>query len=266
MGLIRPRAWNCGDAGAAPRYARHVRFPFRVDRSNALPFLAFFGREGLRFAWDRLRGAPPRSRRALDYVRAHAAPGDPESVLTALDRCGREQVFLMNVGDRKGEILDAELRRARPARSLEIGAFCGYSAVRTARLLREWGGCLVSVEADPRAAEVVREMVEFAALAAQVEVQSGKAEQVIPGLSGPFDFVFLDHWKDLYLPDLRRLEQHGCLRRGSVVVADNVALFDVTPYLDYVRSSGRYDSVGHASTVEYMDSLPDAVEVSVFRG
>jgi catechol O-methyltransferase len=242
-----------------------VRLPIRLDRGNALPFLSFGLREASRFAWDRLRGAPPRVERALAYARAHARPGDPESVLAALDRCAREQVFLMNVGDRKGEILDAELRRHRPARALEIGAFCGYSAVRMARLLREWNGRLVSVEADPRAAAVVREMVELAGLGAEVEVRPGKAEAVIPSLSGPFDLVFLDHWKDLYLPDLRRLEAHGCLRPGSVVVADNVGLFDVSPYLEYVRGSGRYDSTGHASTVEYVDSLPDAVEVSVLR-
>ena len=243
-----------------------MRLPIRLDRANALPFLAFGLREVSRLAWDRLRGAPPRVERALAFAREHARPGDPDSVLAALDRFAREQVFLMNVGDRKGAILDAELRRHRPARALEIGAFCGYSAVRMARLLREWGGRLVSVEANPRAAAVVREMVALAGLGAQVEVVQGKAAEVIPTLSGPFDLVFLDHWKDLYLPDLQRLERHGRLRPGSVVVADNVGLFDVSPYLDYVRSSGRYDSTGHASTVEYMDALPDAVEVSVLRG
>lgn len=243
-----------------------MRLPFRIRPANALPLLAFGLREGSRFAWDRLRGAPPRSERALAFAKAHARPGDPESVLAALDRFAREQVFLMNVGDRKGEILDAELRRHRPARALEIGAFCGYSAVRMARLLRDWQGRLVSVEADPRAAAVVREMVALAGLGAQVEVVQGKAGAVIPSLRGPFDLVFLDHWKDLYLPDLLRLERQGCLRKGSVVVADNVGLFDVSPYLEYVRGSGRYDSTGHDSTVEYMESLPDAVEVSVFRG
>jgi len=243
-----------------------MALPLRIDRKNLVPILGFFVPQALRLGWDRLRGAPPRSRRALDYARAHASAGDPESVLAALDRFGRQHLFLMNVGDRKGLILDAEVRRARPARALEIGAFCGYSAVRMARLLREWGGHLTSVEADPSSAEVVREMVEFAGLAEQVEVRQGKAELVIPTLRGPFDLVFLDHWKDLYLPDLQRLERHGCLRPGSVVVADNVGLFDVTPYLDYVRTSGRYDSTGHESTVEYVDSLRDAVEVSIYRG
>jgi catechol O-methyltransferase len=187
-------------------------------------------------------------------------------VLAALDHFGRERSFLMNVGDRKGEILDAELLRVRPARVLEIGAFCGYSAVRMARLLRGWDGRLVSVEASRDNAEVARATVGLAGLAERVEVIAGKAADVIPTLSGPFDLVFVDHWKDLYLPDLRRIEEHGLLRPGSVVVADNVGLFDVSDYLAHVRGSGRYESRNVASTVEYRDALPDAVEISVFRG
>ena len=243
-----------------------MRLPFRVERRNVLPFLGFALHEAWRFLWDRLRRAPPRAAQALAWARANARPGDPESVLAALDHFGRERSFLMNVGDKKGEILDAELRSKRPARVLEIGAFCGYSAVRIARLLREWDGRLSSVEASRENAEVARATVALAGLADRVEVIHGKAEHVIPTLTGPFDLVFIDHWKDLYLPDLQRLEAHGLLRPGSVVVADNVGLFDVRDYLDHVRGSGRYESRNVASTVEYRDALPDAVEISVFRG
>jgi catechol O-methyltransferase len=202
---------------------------------------------------------------ALAYARANAEPGNPEAILTALDHFGREQAFLMNVGDRKGEILDAEVRRVRPMRALEIGAFCGYSAVRIARLLREWDGRLWSIEASRKNAEVARAVVALAGLDERVEVIHGKAEAVIPTLRDPFDLVFIDHWKDLYLPDLKRLEAHGLLRTGSVVVADNVGFFDVDEYLEYVRSSGRYASRNVASSVEYRDELPDAVEISELR-
>jgi catechol O-methyltransferase len=243
-----------------------MRLPFRVDSKNAAPFAGFALREALRFAWDRLRFAPPRTQQALAYARANARAGDPESVLAALDRFGREQSFLMNVGDKKGLILDEELRRLRPERALEIGAFCGYSAVRMARLLREWGGRLVSIEASGESARVATQMVALAGLGERVEFVHGKAEDVIPTLSGPFDLVFIDHWKDLYLPDLMRLEAHALLRPGSVVVADNVGLFDVSEYFAHVRGSGRYDSRNIASSVEYRDALPDAVEISVFRG
>jgi catechol O-methyltransferase len=240
--------------------------PFRVNRGNALALLRF-GLENLwSFLRDRLRGAPPRVEQALAHARAHARAGDPESVLAALDRFGRDHSFLMNVGDRKGEILDAEVRGKRPARALEIGAFCGYSAVRIGRLLREWDGRLISLEANPRNAAVSRAMVELAGLGAVVEVRHAKAEEAIPSLGAPFDLVFLDHWKDLYLPDLKRLEKHSLLKPGSVVVADNVGLFDASEYFAHVRGSGRYDSRNVASTVEYRDEIPDAVEISVFQG
>jgi catechol O-methyltransferase len=239
-----------------------MRSPFRIERGRILGLLGFGLGEARRFLWDRLRRAPPRVEQALAYARANAEPGNPESILTALDRFGREQAFLMNVGDHKGVILDDEVRRVRPMRALEIGAFCGYSAVRIARLLREWDGRLWSIEASRKNAEVARAVVAHAGLDDRVEVIHGKAEAVIPTLRDPFDLVFIDHWKDLYLPDLKRLEAHGLLRSGSVVVADNVGLFDVSEYLEYVRSSGRYASRNVASSVEYRDDLPDAFEIS----
>src|SRR5262245_22912730 len=243
-----------------------MRLPIRIDSKNAVPLAGHALVELRRFVWDRLRFAPPRVEQALAFARANARPGDPESVLAALDRFARERSFLMNVGDRKGLVLDAEVRRVRPRLALELGAFCGYSAVRMARLLREWSGRLLSVEASARNADVTRRMVALAGLGENVEVVHGKAEEVIPRLEGRFDLVFLDHWKDLYLPDLQRLEAHGRLRPGAVVVADNVGLFDASDYFAHVRGSGRYDSRNVASTVEYRDQLPDAVEISVFRG
>jgi catechol O-methyltransferase len=243
-----------------------MALPFKVTPKNALPLAGFLLKEGGRLVWDRVRRAPPRAEQALAFARANAKAGDPESVLAALDRFGREHAFLMNVGDRKGEILDAEVRSKRPARALEIGAFCGYSAVRIARLLREWDGRLVSLEASATNAAVARATVELAGLSAYVEVRHAKAEEAIPSLGAPFDLVFIDHWKDLYLPDLKRLEKHALLKPGSVVVADNVGLFDASAYFEHVRGSGRYDSRNVQSTVEYRDSLADAVEISVFRG
>jgi catechol O-methyltransferase len=242
--------------------------PFRVTRANLFPLLRFGGRELWHAAWSKLRGSPPRSELALARVRERARRGDPESVLAVLDEFGRREAFLINVGDRKGLILDREVQRASASRVLEIGAFCGYSAVRVARLLAPRGGRLTSIEASPAYAAVAREVVEFAGLAGTVDLRVGKAEHVLPDLvsGGPFDLIFIDHWKDLYLPDLRRIEALGLLRPGSVVVADNIGLFDSRAYLDHVRSSGLYTSVHHASTVEYMDSIPDAVEVSTWVG
>ena len=53
---------------------------------------------------------------------------------------------------------------------------------------------------------------------------------------------------------------------GSIVVADNTGvLFSPEAYLTYVRTCGRYDSESREARIEY-SRLPDAVEISVYRG
>jgi len=228
-------------------------------------------RLGLRIAYGnvraRLRGEERDVRRAaLAHVRATVPGGDPVAVLAGLDDFARRRRFLMNVGDRKGPML-AALVRGLPAqaRVLEFGAFVGYSAVLMGRALPP-GGRLTSVEYDPVAAEVAREMVAHAGLADRVELRHGDTRDVIPLLGGPFDLVFIDHWKDLYLRDLLALEAHSLLRPGSLVVADNVGpMFGAHEYLGHVRGCGRYNSRYEKSTLEYSD-IEDGVEISIFGG
>jgi predicted O-methyltransferase YrrM len=148
---------------------------------------------------------------------------------------------------REGQLFEAELQKVKPLRALELGTFLGYSAVRTARNLQP-GGRLLCVEANPQNSAVARQVVEYAGYGQQVQVVDGLSGQVIPRLpallagmqsslpqdpvqqqqrqrqlqlSG-FDFVFLDHAKGCYLPDLEALEQLGLVRQGTVVMADNV--------------------------------------------
>ena len=68
----------------------------------------------------------------VEYVLAEARKGDVTDVLDAIDRFAYEKSFLINVGDEKGELLDAAVRRARPSLALELGTYCGYGALRIA--------------------------------------------------------------------------------------------------------------------------------------
>ena len=236
---------------------------WRFLTPQALPWTLARLRE---FVVDWVRGAPPRTEQVAAFVAANARPGDPAHVLATMDRFAREERFLMNVGPDKGpllyELLDA---LPRPARVLELGAFCGYSAILIADRLGPQGR-LVSIEKSGTSARVSRANVAHAGLADRVEVIHGSSSEEISKLEGAFDLVFLDHWKDLYEKDLRLLESNGLLRPGTVVVADNVGqLFGAEAYLDYVRSCGRYDSENRLSTVEY-SQMEDAVEISTYRG
>lgn len=147
------------------------------------------------------------------------------------------------IGPEKGALFEGVLRQRQPAWALEVGTFLGYSAIRTARHLQP-GGQLLCIEANPDNAAVAREVVRYAGLGQQVQVINGLSRQVIPKLPALlaaaqqqpiqqqpiqqqqqqawFDFVFLDHSKADYLPDLQSLEQLGLVRQGTTVMADNV--------------------------------------------
>ncbi|PYN37956.1 MAG: hypothetical protein DME01_03135 [Candidatus Rokuibacteriota bacterium] len=161
------------------------------------------------------------------------------------------------VGRAKGRVLRRLLDRHRPTRALELGSLLGYSAILIAGSMPPRGR-LTCIEANPFLAYLVRANAAEAGLARRVKVIAGDALRVIPLLPGRFDFAFIDAEKEDYLDYLRQLEPK--LVPGAVVVADNtgIARREVAPYLEYVRTGGRYDSRDY-------DFGDDAMEVSILR-
>jgi catechol O-methyltransferase len=215
---------------------------------------------------DRTTGAPPRALRAMEHVAAHAERENPQDVLRKLDEFATSVRWMMSIGPEKDKVIaEARAGLASDPRVLELGAYAGYSSIYMADVLGH-GTSITSVEVNADNVRAARGNIEHAGLAGRIEVIHGSSSDVIPTLQGTFDLVFLDHWKDLYLKDLQLLEQHDLISPGSVVVADNVGeLFGADAYLNYVRNCGRYDSVNRTATIEYT-SLPDAVEISAYRG
>ncbi|WP_067708188.1 O-methyltransferase [Nocardia yamanashiensis] len=241
----------------------------------------------LRWSWIRfVLGAPTfvrtgqvgdgREAAARNYVLAHSTAGDPDSVLAAFDAYARDHRMLVNVGDEKGLILDAALERAKPRLLLELGAYCGYSAVRTGRALSP-DDLLVSVEFNPANAEIARAVIAHAGLADRVSVVDGSigddgktlARLADHGFGpGTLDFVFIDHDKDAYLPDLETLIGTGWFHPGSVVLADNVGVPGAPGYRRYMQQEqGRtWQTTEHRTHVEYQSLLRDLVLESVYQG
>ncbi|MBF6328101.1 O-methyltransferase [Nocardia transvalensis] len=212
-----------------------------------------------------------------DHVLAHATAGDPGSVLAAIDDFARNHSILMNVGDEKGEILDAAIGRTQPKLLLELGAYCGYSAVRTGRVMPP-GARLVSVEANPANADIARAVIAHAGLADRVAVVVGKigdGGRTVRTLTdehgftpGSVDFLFIDHLKSAYLTDLRTILDAGWLHPGSVVVADNVKVPGAPDYLRYMRDSeGKtWRTIEHSTHLEYQSLVKDLVLESEYLG
>ncbi|MEC3917729.1 O-methyltransferase [Nocardia sp. CDC160] len=218
-----------------------------------------------------------RERVARDFVLALSPTGDPDAVLAALDDFARNHSLLVNVGDEKGLILDAALRKAAPGLLLELGGYCGYSAIRTARLLGA-DARLVSVEMNPENAEIARTLLAHAGLADRVSVvvgTIGDGGDTVKRLieehgfgPGAVDFVFLDHDKSAYLPDLKTILEAGWLHPGSVVVADNVGIPGAPDYRRYMRESEgtSWRTVEHHTHTEYQSLLKDLVLESEYLG
>jgi catechol O-methyltransferase len=210
------------------------------------------------------------------YVEAKAQRGDVDSVIAAIDDFARNQSILINVGDEKGQILDAAISAVKPSFVLELGTYVGYGALRLARCAPE--ARIVSVEFLPANAAIARRNVEHAGLSDRVTIVDGSIgdggrtvqhlRDVLGLRPGQLDAVFLDHAKEHYLSDLHTIEDAGWLHPGSVVVADNVRFPGAPDYKAYMeeQEGKRYRTTEHATHVEYQSLLPDLVLESVYLG
>ncbi|GMV97953.1 MAG: O-methyltransferase [Phycisphaerae bacterium] len=148
----------------------------------------------------------------------------PEPALdAALAESAAAGLPAISVSPPQGKLLWLIARAQGARRILEIGTLGGYSTIWLARALPE-GGRLITLEADPRHAEVAKANLARAGLNGVVEVRLGRALDTLPRLAaegcGPFDLIFIDADKPGYCDYLDwslRLS-----RTGSVIVADNV--------------------------------------------
>jgi catechol O-methyltransferase len=212
-----------------------------------------------------------------EYVTANAVPGDLDSAIATVDEFCYGQSYMINVGDEKGEILDAAIRRAQPRRLLELGTYCGYSALRTARVIPD-DAHLYSIEFLEANADIARRILRHAGVDARVTVIVGTLgdggdtldalEQQHGFIPGSLDFVFIDHAKKAYLPDLEQILERGWLRSGAIVVADNVRIPGAPAYRDYMRAQeGKlWRTTEHETHVEYQSLLKDLVLESEYAG
>jgi predicted O-methyltransferase YrrM len=118
-----------------------------------------------------------------------------------------------------GALLRVLATSIRAQRILEVGTAIGYSTIWLAGALPT-GGMLFTIEKDPGRASRARENIARAHLSDRVTVIVGDAQLMLAKLSGPFDLVFQDGDKRLYVPLLGRLID--LLRPEGLLVTDNV--------------------------------------------
>ena len=211
------------------------------------------------------------------YVVASARPGDVDDAIRVIDHFCRHVSYLINVGDEKGKILDNAVGRTQPRRLLELGTYCGYSALRMARAMpRE--ARLYSVEFNTANAMIARRILAHAGVDDRVTVlvgTLGDGGETIRTLgrecsftAGSLDLVFLDHDKNAYLSDLELILAERWLHPGSVVVADNILVPGAPAYRAHLRDNDGtlWQTTEHRTHAEYQSVIKDLVLESDYLG
>jgi predicted O-methyltransferase YrrM len=176
-------------------------------------------------------------RRADEEHRRTMVPGSP-----GVDR----DELLLSVGREAGMLLYLLATGGQSRRILELGSSYGYSTVWLGAAARSTGGKVTSLELKEFKIEHARQALTRAGLSTRVEFHAGDCLETLKTLPGPFDFVLLDVWKDLYLPCFELV--HPKLAPGGMVCADNMLIPEhVRPQADAyrarVRQAGDMDSV-----------------------
>jgi len=169
-----------------------------------------------------MSGREPRWDEVDAYLTELFVPRD-DAFAAALADSDAAGLPAIQVSPPQGRLLELLVRALQARAILEIGTLGGYSTLWLARGLAP-GGRIVTLEVDPKHAEVAKRNFERAGRSGAIELRLGPALETLPRLveerAGPFDLVFVDADKPS-LPDYFAWSLR-LARPGTMIVLDNV--------------------------------------------
>jgi predicted O-methyltransferase YrrM len=144
--------------------------------------------------------------------------------------------FLISVGPATGQLLNILAKSVQAKTLVELGTSYGYSTVWLAEAARANGGKLISLDKADYKQAYAKERIARAGLAGYVEFRLGDALETLTTLKGPFDFVLVDLWKELYVPCLE-------LFYPKLMIYPDVYRESALEYRKRVRSKPKIDSL-----------------------
>lgn len=137
------------------------------------------------------------------------------------DRIAREarEAFVPIIRKETAAFLKTMIASTRPMRILEVGTAVGYSALLMAQVMPE-GAHITTIEKYELRIPLARAHFKEAGMEGRITLIEGDAGEVLDGLVGPFDFIFMDAAKGQYIHWLPRILE--LLEPGGVLFSDNV--------------------------------------------
>jgi len=182
-----------------------------------------------------------------NYINSLVARQD--DALTAAERAIQESgIPQISVSANQGKFLQVLAKLSGARKILEVGTLGGYSTIWMARALPP-GGKMITLEIDPKHAEVARKNFEVAGLSNVIEIRLGKAIDLLPKLKtdneGPFDMIFIDADKPPYAEYFQWALKLS--RPGTLIVVDNVIregkVLDPNTTDESARGAARFNKV-----------------------
>jgi predicted O-methyltransferase YrrM len=162
------------------------------------------------------------------------------------ERMKRRDELLLQVGPESARILHSLIVGLHAQNIVELGTSYGYSTLWLADAARQVGGTVITVELADDKQTYAKEMLCRAGLDSYVDFRCGDALTILDALAGPVEFVFVDLWKDLYIPCFKLF--YPKLATGALVVADNMIYpemwqSEVAAYRAHVRALPGVESI-----------------------
>ena len=154
--------------------------------------------------------------RVAEFIRSHIK--DRDALMTRMKDEARESNVPI-VREESGAFILTVMALLKPESVLELGTATGYSAILMA------GSCnsvkkIDTIENWQARIPLARKNIEEAGLSDVISVLEGDALEVMKGLEGPYDMVFIDAAKGQY-PDYLE-EAIRLTHKGSVIISDNI--------------------------------------------
>jgi len=172
-----------------------------------------------------------------DYLRM--SKGIVKSILRPIQPSDFEKAYLP-ISKTQGETLRKLIIENNLKNIVEFGTSFGISTLYLADAARQIGGRVITTELLQSKAMRAEQNIINAGLGDYVELRTGDAMETLKSHTHPIDFLFLDGWKDLYLPPFKMLEPH--FHDRTLIYADNMDMAGTQYYGDYVLSREAYSS------------------------